>query len=433
MSRLRRQQTFLPGVGGGGGGGTVNLAALPTTGTRNLTAYNSRTWFNPNGTVNGTGPVRNMPAGCYYLEPTSGVRVWRVASPTFPVTNAGSYNLYSTQGLHNSQKNGGRHTVAFILNPISGGLPYLCDFDRLLGPHNYRASPIPFDGNGSFCFSRVPGEEGIAYRYGYDNLIRKYNFVTGVELTSAPYPRAWTGPIPFWFQMSDDGTWFTAQQNGAAVYAINANTGVTRVCNAPGMDEHYIVAGSNWVLIAVAQRGPGAGILWNLDTDQRITVDVPMGAETINHVPSMLGAFLLTNTEVGGGITPIRRLTLDGTLQTAVNLNQYMGQYHWCGHWRNGSGTNQYALASLWQDTNAPNTVGNWPLSLTFCRLDGGDNRVLGHAYSIGVGSGTQEAYYSSPHATQPSDGEVVVFNSSMGLDGSTNRGDVFIAEVPLV
>lgn len=410
----------------------VSLASLPTTGTRNLTAYNNRVWYNPNGTVNGTGPVRLMPAGCYYLEPTSGVRVWRVGSPTFPAANAGTYNLYSTQGLHVSQKNNGKHTLAFIANPVSGGTPWLCDFDRTLGPHNYRANIVPFDVNGSFCFSRLPGETNIAYRYGYDNRVRKYDFVAGVELTQAPYPLTWVGPIPFWFQQTDDGTWFTAQQNGAAVYAINPNTGQTRVLSAPGMDEHYIVGGSNWVLVAVSQSGVGAGILWNLDTDQRISVDVPTGAAIINHVPSMTGSFLLTNTEAGGGVTPIRRLTLDGVLQPAVNLNQYLGQYHWCGHWRNGSGTQQYALASLWQDTNAPNTVGPWPLSLTFCRLDAGDNRVLGHSYSIGVGSGTQEAYYSSPHATQPSDGELVVFNSSMGLDGNVNRGDVFVAEVPL-
>lgn len=414
-----------------------NLALLPTSGTRNPSSYDSSIWYNANGSVNGSGQIRSMPTGCYYLDPVTGVRVWKVTGSTTPEANSRGWNLYSTQGLHISQRWGsGNYTCAIILDPDSSAKPYLFDFNRTQGPHNWRSAAGLFDANGSMAFSRVPGEERIFYSYRYTTPRRIYKYDTSVagtptEVTDGTFPYTWTGPDPFWFQQSDDGTWFTAQINGSAVYAVRPSTGTTRVLSATGMDEHYMGT-NNTVLVAVAQNGTGAGILWNLDTNAQIIVNVPAGSHIINHVPALTGAFLITDTETGGGRTPIRRLTHDGTLQASVDISgQYFGQYHWCGHWRNGSGDQQYALVSLWQDTNPPNTVGNFPLSLAFVRADGGDVRVLGHTYSNGS-HGTTPGYYGMPQATQPPDGTLVMFNSSMNLDANTNRADVFIAEVPL-
>jgi len=71
--------------------------------------------------------------------------------------------------------------------------------------------------------------------------------------------------------------------------------------------------------------------------------------------------------------------------------------------------------------------------NLVFIRSSDASTVVLGHHYSISpysdTGSGSALEYWSQPHATQSTDGVLVLYGSNMNDMGG--RIDAFLAEVP--
>ena len=125
---------------------------------------------------------------------------------------------------------------------------------------------------------------------------------------------------------------------------------------------------------------------------------------------------------------PLHRINEDGSHSQVSTFQGYYGQWHNCGHWKQSAGLDQYMLYSMW---SAPSNgwTSSLQYALVFARCDNGSTAVLGHHYSV-LPPSTTDIYWSQPHATQSTDGRIVLFGSNM-LNGP--RLDVFLMEVPVL
>ncbi len=412
MSRLRRQQTFLPGVGGGGGGGTVNLAALPTTVS------------NPNYTTYNALNVPGLAVGGTYVDPQTGVTVLKLTSAASAAGASFGFN-YSTFNDQISRiwMSGGAEFVTVALL-ASNGSQYLLDVNlATLAVSNLRTWPV---GEGAFGFSKKVGWERVAY-VATGSQLRLYNTATNAFDdtfgSTGQFPQTCT--ILTWFMCNEDESWFTGLPafSGTTVEAVRPSTSTRLVrTGQTGMDEMY----SGLANVALINRGQRVPYLWNLDTDT-ITgpIAMPNANTIINHVPSLRGFWLGTDTDSGGGITPFWRLSDAGVWTFAGNFPTFMWQYHWSSHGLQvgDTGTQQYALASMW---GAATWTGSLPLAIAFARCDGGDYRAACHSYTIYTGP---EDYRALPFAQETADRRAIGFNSNMNDQA---RYDAFLAFMPV-
>jgi hypothetical protein len=147
----------------------------------------------------------------------------------------------------------------------------------------------------------------------------------------------------------------------------------------------------------------------------------------------MRGYWAHQDSNYGRGIMPWTRIAEDGTCSPPFNQDGYWGENHFCGHWWDQApGTSQYLLLSNWSYSSAWTPWQQY--AIAFVRCDDASWRVLGHSYSDAANSGTRpngtDNYRSQPHATQSTDGRLVLFSSNM-LDSP--RIDAFLMEVPTV
>lgn len=395
-------------------GSNINLGLLPAVAAPNLLAY---------AALN----VPGMAAGTAFNDPATGTRTVKVTANGTPAS-AQFCTIYATQGLQISQAWGPNHnqyTIAFI---NTGANVYLCDYTLGGTTTNYRAGP---GGAGRVSFSRLAGQAQILYVQSGSQL-SKYNTATNSTANSGIFPIAWsTDSSPnCWLQLNQAETWATGlNPNNSAVTAVNTATGKVITQTLTGIDEIY--SGYNDVALINCDSGgsgPTAAYVWNLNTNTLTSIGLPYGdMATISHCPSMRGFWIATDTVTGNGKMPLFKINEDGSHSQASSFQGYYGQWHNSGHWRQSAGLDQYMLYSMW-DAPSNGWTASLQHALVFARCDNGSTAVLGHHYSI-VPPATTDSYWSQPHATQSTDGRIVLFGSNM-LNGS--RLDVFLMEVPI-
>lgn len=394
-------------------GSNINLGGLPKLAAANTSAYQALN-------------VPAMAAGRSFSDPVTGTRTVKVTANGTP-SSAQFCTVYSTQGLQISQPwgaNQNQYTIAFI---DTGANVYLCDYTLGGTTTNYRAGP---GGAGRIAFSRLAGQAQVMYVQSGSQL-SKYNTATNSTANTGIFPIAWsTDSSPnCWLQLNQAETWATGlNPNDSAVTAVNTTTGkvITQALN--GIDELY--SGYNDVaLINCDSGGSGASAayVWNLNTNTLTSIGLPYGAMPyVSHCPSMRGFWLATDTYQSTAGMPLYRVNEDGSHTLLSTTSVFYGQFHACGHWKQSAGADQYVLYSM---DGAPG--GGWTSSLqyamVFVRCDNGSTQVLGHHYSV-LPPATTNSYWSQAHATQSTDGRIVLFGSNM-LNGP--RLDVFLMEVP--
>lgn len=395
-------------------GSNINLGLLPAVAAPNPTAYKALN-------------VPGMGAGTAFSDPVTGTRTVKVTASGTP-TSGQFCTIYATQGLQISQPwgpNENQYTIAFI---NTGANVYLCDYTAGGTTTNYRAGP---GGAGRVSFSRLAGQAQIMYFQSGSQLSR-YNTATNSTANTGIFPIAWsTDSSPnCWLQLNQAETWATGlNPNDSAVTAVNTKTGKVITQTLNGIDELY--SGYNDVaLINCDAGGSGAtaAYVWNLDTNTLTSLGLPYGnMPYISHCPSMRGFWISTDTVTGNGGMPLFKINEDGSHSQVSTFQGYYGQWHGCGHWKQSAGLDQYMLYSMW---DAPS--GGWTASLeyalVFARCDNGSTAVLGHHYSV-LPPASTNSYWSQPHATQSTDGRIVLFGSNM-FNGP--RLDVFLMEVPI-
>jgi hypothetical protein len=388
--------------------GQVSLDNLPTSAGPNKAAYTALN-------------VRAMGAGESFADPVTGVRTVKLSSNGRPGSSQ-YFNFYSTLGLQISQPwgNGDQYTIAF---GSTGNTVYLCDYQRGGTSSNYRTCPAS---EGRFAFSRLKGQERIMYIYTGSQL-RRYDVGANAYADSGRFPIQWAGQST-WLQLNAAETWATMTGNGG-VSALRLADGTVRTRSISGLDEIY----SGYNDVALINAGSSSQV-WNLNSDTLAPVRMPTsGFSRIFHTPSMRGYWLAVDSNYGNGVMPYTRISEDGSSSATFNQSGYWGQLHMSGHWwAQPEGTGQYMLRSNWSSMSS-----GWAASeeygIYFVRCNDGLKRVLGHSYSetkqSGTNSGGTDSYRAQPHATQSTDGKLVMFTSNM-LDGP--RLDVFVMEVPV-
>ncbi len=396
-------------------GSNINIGALPAVAPPNPAAYTALN-------------VPGMTAGTAFSDPVTGTRTVKVTASGTP-TSGQFCTIYSTQGLQISQPWGpnlNQYTLAFIND--SNAEVYLCDYTVGGSTTNYRNGP---GGAGRVSFSRLAGQAQIMYVQSGSQL-SKYNTATNSTANNGIFPIAWstdTGPN-CWLQLNQAETWATGlNPNDSAVTAVNTATGKVITQTLTGIDELYS-GYNNVALINCDSGGSGAsaGYVWNLDTNTLTSLGLPYGnMGTVNHVPSMRGFWIAIDSITGLGTMPIFQINEDGSHAQISKLQGYYGQYHSCGHWKQSAGLDQYILYSM-DDAPSSGWTTSMQYGLVFVRCDNGSTAVLGHHYSV-LPPTTTNSYWSQAHATQSTDGRIVLFGSNM-LNGS--RLDVFLMEVPV-
>jgi hypothetical protein len=391
-------------------GSNINLAALPaggTAATANQSAYSALN-------------VSAMAAGANFKDPVTGVKTVKLTDSSHPASGQWC-NEYSTLGIQISQAWGpnlDQYTLV-VLNTTSGGM-YAIDYKLGGTVSNYRSIPGK---EGCVSFSRKAGWATILY-IATPTQLQMYDTAKNAYANVAPFPLNWSTGNMTWLQLNTAETWATALTPGNQATALNIGTGAVITQSVSNLNELY--SGDQNVALLNA----GTCYAWDLDTNVVTRVTLPGGASLPFHCATLRGFWATYDTNQGDGVLPVRAIADVATASISGTVTGYWGQMHSCGHWRNGSATNQWFLTSTWD--NGSGWTPWMQYNNIFVNAGTGATHVLGGHYSAatlsGSNSGGTNAYRSQPHATQSADGKLVIFSSNM-LNGS--RIDTFLMEVP--
>src|SRR5262245_32201199 len=366
--------------------------------------------------------VPNVAGNSYYLDPTSGVKVWRATSASYPcaANNGGSFHDYGDVLQISGDLGGNKHT---LLIRTCGGYK-LVDFERGQGFSNWRslASDSYPAHDLSFTFSYKKDTPHIAYVTTAGGRLVRYNTRTNKAEPIGNFPKPWTGES--WLQNDKNDRWFvaTTATNGACV-AFNSETNQTMTQTIPNFDECHMENNGRYVDL---NTGAGGDYVWDLQTNAVTPFNPPLPGHLF-HLPSPSGFFVSVDVNSGGGKFPFYRMNpVDGSSRLISNFGGYGTGFHQSGAWlQEGTPESQqwvmYAAFGNHNPAYSPSPGYIYKAS-GFYRLDGSDFRFLAHTFHD-----WNDQYWEIPFTTCAADGKICMFNSDM-----SGRGDVYVAEVPL-
>jgi hypothetical protein len=399
-------------------GAQPNMSALPVASAQvpNEVAYRALN-------------VPAMAAGQSYLDPISGVRVWKVTSPSIPVANPGAHHDYADGGVQVSRAwgpNGDSHTLLAFADNAGH---WLVDFTRGQGLRNWRRPAVGPSGDLNFTFSNNPATPQIAYVFTGSQLVR-LNTATNQVANTGNFPKALGSGG--WLQQDATDTWFVKGNGTDQVVAWNSQTGQTLTRSFSGLDEPHFDRSGRWVAVIA-----GGGVVgWDLQAN---TLTAPMGRGTAPffHAASVQGLFYSFNSDRSAPWADYRLDFSSGSPVPSYLSGPSVGVFvHGAGQWlQSETGARQFALLSTYnRGAGVPAYSGQAGVmdtrnllqnAIGFRRLDGSEARYLAGWY----GSYDSGDYWALPKATPSPDGKVVLFDSEMLNSG---RYDLFLAEVPV-
>ena len=219
----------------------------------------------------------SLRAGQSYLDPVTGVRVWKVTDPSTPVANGSAIHDYSSGPVQASREWSGHHTV--LVGFASGGTRYLVDFTRGVGLSNYRPAPS-VNADLSFSFSLNPATPQIAY-YLSGNTLSRYNTATNTAAPTGFFPKSFasvTSAQLFWLQQDMNDTWFVMMtRDQSTIIAWNSQTNQTLTMTGSqlglSIDEPHLERNGRYVFV---RSGSTQWKAWDLQTGA-VWSDQPQG------------------------------------------------------------------------------------------------------------------------------------------------------------
>ena len=182
-------------------GGTADPSLLPlATGQAavSASAYTALPYYSASGAQVGTNP-RNMAVGSYYVDPTTGVKVVRLTSPTAPYWSSGMWMSgvdYAEGGLRVGRPSGTSYPIPVVSVGSGGGQGFrLITFDLSSYAVGLRVGSVP---GGSAEIARAMSYVTPNVMYTIDGgVLRKWNVAgsTAVEIVSAPFPKDLRGHL----------------------------------------------------------------------------------------------------------------------------------------------------------------------------------------------------------------------------------------------
>jgi len=358
--------------------------------------------------------------GASYLDPVSGVRVWRATSENYPCAGNTGFRYHDYGDTNQISHEWGDGYQTLLIRTC--GEYHLVDFKRGVGFSNWRkfAPGAQPDSDLSFIFSSNLATPRIAYVINNGSLIRYNTGANQVENTGNFPKTAWGARA--WLQGDINDIWFVANSaSQTSSMAWNSQTNVSREKTIPNYDECHLENRGRYVELI---NGGTGNVAWDLQTDTVKPFDPPTGRTF--HLASPSGYFTSVDVDTGGGRTPYYRMDpATGTGVLIYDNTQFGYDYtafHHSGNWVNQEAPDerQWFLIS----TYGANTTGAFlKRAIGFMRLDGSDIRFLAHTYNEIVD------YFKLPRAMISPNGKLVVFDSEFRGAGG---GDVYVVEVPL-
>jgi hypothetical protein len=365
--------------------------------------------------------VPSIAPGGSYLDPTTGVKIYKLTSGTFPTSSPSWNHDYSEGGDEVSLPYSG--TTRAVLARKSDGWYWLIDFTPGLGVSNAR--PLtgivkPFM-DLAFAFSNNPATPYYAY-VSDGSAIRRIDIRTLTEAPGNGWPQSEPGAT--WLHQSESDGMFVWMRGstGTTMVAFEPSTNTKKTYTNAGMNEpridragRYVALSMtvplngltvwDWNTASVAWTTPGdpgipfahnaslrhrwVAVDWNMSYPPAYSMFIPDMPNSAQHIGGPANATLVH----GNG----------SWIQHPVDLDD-----QWALFCHYGS---LMPLQSYWLSPGGMVLI-----------TPKGDRRLLGHPYN------TSSNYTLYTFAKFSSDGRYVLFTSDM--DGSA-RSDLFLAELP--
>ena len=398
--------------------------------------------------------VPSLAAGDSYLDPTTGVRIYKLTSATYP-TSTPTPNCHPAPWWGHDYFEGGdevslpydgnTRTILVWQDPDCGGPHWLIDFTPGVGLSNARelTGAIEPWADLAFAFSNNPATPFYAYvstvGTGGSCVIRRIDIRTNplAEVPGNGWPLTDSASSPncaAWLHQSEDDGLFVWMRglNGTTAVGYQPSTGTLRTHTDPNLNEPRIDRAGRYVALTVCPNNPCGFSIWDWETnsivwEQRDGYD-PNNPNVIpwGHVASLKDRWMYVDTNMSfpyeytriipdvtnsqahlGGPTNGPCVDGDGNwIQSPTNLDDQWALFINCGGLQPTQGSGWLAPGGMIFTTIEPDAM----------------RYLLGHSYN------TSTAYHYSSFPKLSPDGQYVLFTSDM--DGS-GRSDVFLAQVP--
>ena len=371
--------------------------------------------------------VPALAAGASYLDPTTGVTVYRLTSAGFPTTSANWGHDYAEGGDEISLP---YHDSTRAVLVRGDGRYWLVDFTP--------GAPGASVGNGrpltgafapvhdqAFAFSTNPATPWYGY-VSNGSAIRRLDIRTMTEAVGDGWPVD-NEVQAVWLQQSEqDGlfVWMRGQ-TGPTVVGYEPATATLKTFTDSGIDEPRIDRAGRYVGLTKA-RPAEALYLWDWRADSIVwrtggDPDIPF-----IHVASLRDRWYGVNWNLPRPyqyvvFDPVTRS--DSTLGGPTNSGDEYGNGNWIQH--PADLNDQWALFSHFEGL-APPAGDGWlaPGGMVFVTANG-QRRLLGHPYTT---ISEAASYALASFVRLSSDGRYAMFTSDMNGSGRT---DVFLVRVP--
>ena len=338
--------TVAASTGGGGSSLTADPAQLA------IAARQSPQWQSYTG--------RTLAAGGSYVDPVTGVRVWKLTSSSVPVANGGMMHMYSGGPAQISRRlSTGIHTALFYVQ--ANGDFYLADITPGSGVSNYRALTGLNDAYLAATFSLRTDSPEILYYFNGSSLVR-WNTRTNSAAPSGLFPKNFTalgGQSGHWLQQDKDDRWFVFMNPGATtIYAWDSQTDQLLTWAPGSLDEPHFDRDGRFVA-SLDNANVSQVRMWDLTTGTKST-----NLARVVHPAFMRSYFVSVDPYddveyyINGASAPVNTLQPD---QHSDGVMHRGDQWIQTDAMTGGNLLNQWYLYSAYADGET--NLGGWTLS----------------------------------------------------------------------
>src|SRR3989454_7548375 len=369
--------------------------------------------------------VPAKPAGGWYLDPTTLVKIYKLTSATFPTSGFNWGHAYSEGGDEVSLPHTGSTRTIHLFT--SDGSHWLIDFTPGVGisnPRQLTGTLAPWI-DLAFTFSNNPATPYYAYvANGYPvTTIRRFDIRTMTEVPGGGWPV--TGEDQAcWLHQSENDAFFVWMRgaNGSTVVGYEPATATLKTYTNPNLNEPRIDRGGRYV--GISMNTPQNGLVvwdWVLN---------PVTWTTDGTIPFAHNASLKR-----------RWITVDWNMTSPPDFSMFIPDVpnsaqhiggpanatlvHCSGDWVQSPANlnDQWALCTHYGSLRPPESFWLAPGGMVLLTPNG-QRRLLGHPYNTVPAS----AYNFLSFPKLSPDGNYVLFTSDMNGSG---RSDVFLVELP--
>lgn len=363
--------------------------------------------------------VPGLAAGQSYLDPTTGVRIHKITSGTYPAASAGWVHDYAEGGNEISLPYAGQTRA--ILVRASPSLQYwLVDFTPGSGLSNARrlTSPAPWM-DLTFTFSSNPATPWYAYVSTGGSIVR----LDIRTMTAAPGDGWPVGEASAaWLHQSEGDGLFVWMRGpgGSTAVAYEPGTATLKTYTNADLNEPRIDRAGRYVGMSLSTRNVGE--IWDFTTASVVYTVAGDPGIPFAHIASLRRRWMGVDWNE---TYPPNFTSISPEPGSAVRVGKPANgsAIHGNGSWIQHPADldDQWALFYTYGGLRPPEDYWLSPGGMVLITPNG-QRRLLGHPYNTSRSYGTYSFCKLSP------DGRYVLFTSDM--NGSP-RSDLFLAEMP--